>query len=98
MEVAMRPDRSSSRGTQYDRLKPRVRLTHPELDLWVDVDLRQREGLWVAVADLAGEPDTGTGARPQDAARRALAALGSRRAREMTATVGLGSQTGMEAP
>ncbi len=39
----------------------------PALDLWVDVRLRAWDGRWLAVPDLADEPDVGTGtthARP----------------------------------
>jgi len=63
-----------------------LRFAHPDLDFWVDVRLREREGLWVAVADLDGESDIGVGARPEAAVRRALVALGPRYAREMAAT------------
>lgn len=30
-----------------------LRLTHPALDFWIDVRLRQFDGRWLAVAELA---------------------------------------------
>ena len=42
-------------------------LAHPELDFWVDVRLREWDGAWLAVADLADEPDVGTGDDPRGA-------------------------------
>lgn len=62
-----------------------LRLTHPDLDFWVDVRLREWIGRWLAVADLADEPDVGTGDDPQTAIRGALAALGEPYASEMAA-------------
>lgn len=60
-----------------------LRLTHPDLDFWVDVRLREWGGRWLAVADLAGEPDVGTGLDPREAIRAALASLGEPHATEM---------------
>ena len=34
-----------------------LRLTHPAIDFWIDVRLRQFEGSWLAVADLASTPE-----------------------------------------
>lgn len=51
-----------------------LRLGHSALGFWIGVRVRQFNGRWLAVADLAGEPDLGTG----DTARQALwAALSS---------------------
>jgi len=58
-------------------------LTYPALDLWVDVRLREWDGMWLAVADLADEPDVGTGEDPRGALREALTALGPRLAEEL---------------
>ena len=33
-----------------------LRLTHPELDFWIDVRLREFDGRWLAVADFADSP------------------------------------------
>jgi hypothetical protein len=33
---------------------------NPELAFWVDVRVRGLDGRWLAVADLADEPDVGT--------------------------------------
>ena len=66
-----------------------LRLTHPELDFWVDVRLRGWDGKWLAVADFAGEPDVGTGTDPREAIKEALLALGPRLAEELSANVNL---------
>lgn len=63
-----------------------LRLRHPELDFWVDVRLREFDGRWLAVADLADEPDVGTGDDPREAVRDALTSLGHRFATEMAAS------------
>jgi hypothetical protein len=60
-------------------------LTHPELDFWVDVRMREFDGRWLAVADLAGESDVGTGTKPREALRETLTALGPRLAEELAA-------------
>jgi hypothetical protein len=66
-----------------------LRLTHPELDFYVDVRLRPFEDGWLATADLAEDrPDVGSGATRQAAVRRALRSLGERYAREMAAGPG----------
>jgi hypothetical protein len=49
-------------------------VTH--LDFWIDARLREFEGLWPAVADLADEPDVGAGESAEVALRGALASLG----------------------
>ena len=53
-----------------------IRLTHPDLDFRVDVRLRDFDGLWLAVADLADEPDVGLGETAEEALRGAQASLG----------------------
>lgn len=55
---------------------PHMRLTHPALDFWIDVRLRQVDGRWLAVADLAGTPELGTGDTAEQALRGALAPFG----------------------
>lgn len=52
-----------------------LRLTHPTLDFWIDVRLREFGGQWLAVADLADQPDLGVGFAPSEALREALDAL-----------------------
>lgn len=52
-----------------------LHLTHPALDFWVEVRLREFDGHWLAVADLADQPDIGVGSAPKEALRAALDAL-----------------------
>ena len=53
----------------------RLRLTHPALDFWIDVRVRQLNGRWLAVADLAGEPDVGLSFAPNEALWDALSSF-----------------------
>jgi len=53
-----------------------LRLTHPALDFWIDVRLRDFDGRWLAVADLADTPQVGSGETPAEALRDALAPFG----------------------
>jgi hypothetical protein len=62
---------------------PQVRVTHPSVDFWVDVRLREFDGRWIAVADLADEPELGLGDAPEKALDGAFAVLGSRLAAEL---------------
>ena len=56
-----------------------LRLTHPDLDFWVDVTLHERDGRFMAAADLAEDSrDIGVGDTPREAIRAALAAWASR--------------------
>ena len=66
-----------------------VRLTHPDFEFWVDVRLREFEGRWLAVAELASEPDIGVGDNPKQAVTEALMALGPRPAGELAASAEL---------
>jgi hypothetical protein len=66
-----------------------LRLTHPDLDFWIDVRLREFDGRWLAVADVADEPDVGTGLEPRMAIREALMAVGPRLAEELADTAEL---------
>jgi hypothetical protein len=59
------------------------RLTHPQLDFWVEVRLYRWEKGWVAEADLAGRREVGVGGEPRTSVRRALSVLGERYAAEM---------------
>lgn len=63
-----------------------MRLTHPSLDFWIDVRLRKSEGRWLAVADLAGSPELGTGSTAADALRHALTPFPSHLRDELTAS------------
>ena len=72
-----------------------LRLTHSELDFWIDVRLREWDGKWLAVADLADEPDIGTSQDPREAVREALTALGPRLASELAADAPLAPGGGM---
>lgn len=38
-----------------------LRLTHPDLDFWIDLRVRDFGGRWLVVADLAGQPEVGVG-------------------------------------
>jgi hypothetical protein len=69
-----------------------LRLTHPELDFWIDVRLREFGGKWLAVADLAEAPDIGTSEDSIEAVRDALMALGPRLAGELAASIDSGGQ------
>ena len=60
---------------QYDGSVHELRVTHPRLDFWVDVRVREFDGRWLAVADLAGEHDLGVGGEPKAALWRALASF-----------------------
>lgn len=64
-----------------------LRLTHPDLDFWIDVRLREFDGRWLAVADLADTPDVGLGETAEEALRGALASLGGAFPDELTARV-----------
>ena len=66
-----------------------LRLTHPALDFWIDVRLRERDGRWVAVADLADEPDLGLGETPSEALRGALSVFEGKLLEELVASSGL---------
>ena len=48
------------------------RLTDPDLDFWVDLRLMRQSDRWLAVADLAGEPEVGLGPTRQVAILFAL--------------------------
>ena len=50
-----------------------IRLTHPALDFWINIRLREFDGRWLVVADLAGTPEVGTGDEMAEALRGALA-------------------------
>ncbi|MEP7378164.1 MAG: hypothetical protein ABI725_01225 [Chloroflexota bacterium] len=52
-----------------------LRLTSDSLPFWVNVDLRDYNGRWVAVADLAGERELGLGVFAREAVLDAVAAL-----------------------
>jgi hypothetical protein len=60
------------------------RLTHPRLDFYVDVTLCERDGRFMATADLAEDSrDIGVGDTPQEAVRAAIEVLGEPYASEM---------------
>lgn len=73
----------------YHQLVQHVRLTHPALDFWIDVRLREFEGRWPAVADLADTPEVGTGESPEEAIRGALAPFGPVLAQQLVDRVDL---------
>lgn len=53
-----------------------LRVTHPSLDLCINVRSRDFHGRWLAVADLAGTPEMGMGDVPEEALPGALAPFG----------------------
>jgi hypothetical protein len=59
-------------------------LTHPKLDFWVTVELHERDGRFMATADLGEDSrDIGVGDTPQEAVRAALSSLGEPYASQM---------------
>lgn len=64
-----------------------LRLTDPELDFWVDIQLRQFGRTWLAAADLAGTPDVGVSTDRGLAVLFALWSLGPDVARRMASGV-----------
>ena len=71
-----------------------LHLTHPRLDFWVAVEIHERDGRFMATADLAeGSRDVGVGDTPQEAVRAALGSLGEPYASEMAEGVGLDEDT-----
>ena len=69
------------------RSTPRVsdhRLTHSDLDFCVDVTVHERDGRYMATADLGEDSrDVGVGDTPQEAVKAALSSLGEPCASEM---------------
>jgi len=62
------------------------RPTQPDLDFHVEVEIHERDGRYMATADLSeGSRDIGIGDTPQEAVRAALRALGEPYAGEMAA-------------
>jgi len=65
-----------------------LHLTHPRLDFWVTVEIHERDGRYMATADLAEDSrDVGVGDTAQEAVRAALRSLGEPYASEMAAGV-----------
>lgn len=60
-------------------------LRAPTLDFWVDVRLRNFEGRWLAVADIADEHEMGLGASAREALTAALSCLGQHAAETLLA-------------
>jgi len=60
-----------------------LRLTHPDLPFWVDVRVREFDGRWLAVADLAGQPEIGVGTSAEAALGGLFAVFGPRLAEEL---------------
>jgi len=64
------------------------RLTHPDLDFWAEFTVHERDGRYMATADLAEDSrDVGVGDTPQEAVRAALRSLGEPLAGELAAGV-----------
>ena len=65
-----------------------LQLTHTALDFWVDVTVRERDGRYMATADLGEDSrDVRIGDTSQEAVRAALRSLGEPYASEMAAGV-----------
>ncbi len=81
----------SSAGGPASRPTPLVaelRLTHPDLDFYVDVDVHGREGRYMATADLGKDSlDVGVGDTPQEAVRAVLRSLDERYGSSMAESV-----------
>ena len=61
-----------------------LRLNHLDLDFYVDVTVHDRDGRFMATADLAEDSrDVGVGDTPKEAVRAALQSLGEPDASEM---------------
>ena len=59
-------------------------LTHPGLDFYVDVTIRERDGRYMATADLGEDPrDVGVGDTAEEAVAEALRSLGEPLVSEM---------------
>jgi len=68
------------------------RLTHPGLDSSVDVTVHERDGRYMATADLGEDSrDISVGDTPREAVRAALRALGEPYATEMADGIGVQS-------
>ena len=68
-----------------------MRLSHPALDFYIDVTVHERDGRFMATADLGEDSrDVGMGDTPQEAVRAALRSLGKPCASEMAAGMGDG--------
>lgn len=72
-----------------------LHLTHPRLDFWVAVEIPERDGRYMATADLGDDSrDIGVGDTPQEAVRAALGSLGEPFASEMAEGLDLGLGAG----
>ena len=66
-----------------------LHLTHPRLDFWVTVEVWERDGRYMATADLGEDSrDVGVGGTRQAAVRAALRSLGEPYASEMAEDAG----------
>ncbi len=61
-----------------------LHLIHPRLDFWVTVEVHERNGRYMATADLGEDSrDVGVGDTPHEAVKEALGSLGEPYASEM---------------
>ena len=66
-----------------------LRLTHPDLDFWVTVEVHERDGRYMATADVGEDSqDVGVGDTAQEAVKEALESLGEPYANEVAAGAG----------
>ena len=66
-----------------------LHLSHPKLTFWVTIEIHERDGRYMATADLGEDSrDVGVGDTPQEAVRAALRWLGEPYASEMAEGVG----------
>jgi hypothetical protein len=61
------------------------RLIAPDLDFWVDVNLRGYGERWMAVAMISGEPEVGLGDTAHQALEAALSSLGDQATKALMA-------------
>ena len=65
-----------------------LHLTHPKLEFWAVVEIHERDGRFMATADLGeGSLAVGVGDTPQEAVRAALGSLAEPYASGMAARV-----------
>jgi len=93
--MAFHRGRVSSRESATLEPMRHLHLTHPKLDSWVTVEIHERDGSYVATADLGEDSrDVGVGDTPQEAVRAALRSLGEPYASEMAERVDFDPSSG----
>jgi hypothetical protein len=80
---------ASQRESLVSARMQRLRLTHPDLDFYVDVTVEEHDGRYMAAADLGEDSarSRGVGNTPQEAVSAALRSLGEPNATEIAEDV-----------